>query len=245
MKVFIVDDEPLARELLRNHLSHRPELIYGGEAGSGPQAIEEVQRRPPDILLLDVEMPGLDGFGVLSELGRLNLPLPLIIFVTAYDKYAVRAFEVNAVDYLLKPVTQERFNQAINRCLRKTSQTLTDVRNVLEDALLLPPKRLLVRQRKQIVPIPVQEIDWFEADRDYVWIHVHDAKFLVERTMTKMESLLSSANFVRIHRSAMVNLDRVRHLEPLDSGRYRLHMEDGTRLVVSRKYAPKIRDLMV
>jgi two-component system LytT family response regulator len=198
----------------------------------------------PDLVLLDIEMPAPDGFAVLAEIDRQGLKMPRVIYVTAFDRYAVRAFEVNAVDYLLKPVSAARFDKAIDRCLQASTpspEAKQAIRHLLEDALHFPPQRLLVRDRGRIFPIPVSSIDWLEAERDYIRIHVGRQTHLIEHTFNKMERLLASRGFARIHRSAMVNLDRISELHPEGSGRLRLLLRDGTELIVSRNYSPRFQ----
>jgi two-component system LytT family response regulator len=245
LTTLIVDDEPLARELMRSHAANRAELHVVGEAPDGLAAVDAIRRLDPDLVLLDVEMPALDGFAVLDEIDRLGLRLPHVIYVTAFDRYAVRAFEVNAVDYLLKPVSRPRFDRAIDRCLELHAASARkdgDLRRLLEDVLHRPPQRLLVRERGRIVPIAVSSIDWLEADGDYIRIHVGRETHLIEQTFGRMEALLGPRRFARIHRGAMVNLDRVRELHPDSSGRLRLLLADGTELNVSRSYAPRFRE---
>ena len=245
LTTLIVDDEPLARELMRSHAAKRDELVIVGEAADGPAGVEAIRRLAPDLVLLDVEMPGLDGFGVLDEIDRLGVQVPHVIYVTAFDRYAVRAFEVNAVDYLLKPVSRARFDRAIDRCVERhaaSSHRDTDLRRLLEDVLHRPPQRLLVRERGRIVPIAVSSIDWLEADGDYIRIHVGRETHLIEQTFGRMEALLGPRRFARIHRGAMVNLDRVRELHPEGSGRLRVLLADGTQLSVSRSYAQRFRE---
>jgi two-component system LytT family response regulator len=240
----IVDDELPARELLRAHAARRCELRILGEAEDGETAVEAIRRLAPDLLLLDIEMPSLDGFAVMAEVDRQRLRMPRVIYVTAFDRYAVRAFEVNAVDYLLKPVSATRFDKAIDRCLQAwaaSTETEKGIRHLLEDVLHLPPQRLLVRDRGRIFPIPVSSIDWLEAERDYIRIHVGRQTHLIEHTFNKMERLLAPRGFARIHRSAMVNLDRISELQPEGSGRLRLLLRDGTELIVSRSYAPRFQ----
>jgi two-component system LytT family response regulator len=245
LKTLIVDDELPARELLRAHAARRPDLRVVGEAEDGPSAVEAIRRLSPDLVLLDVEMPSLDGFAVLDEVDRQGLPLPRVIYVTAFDRYAVRAFDVNAVDYLLKPVSEARFNQAIDRCRDARAPSAGSeegIRRLLEDVLHLPPQRLLVKDRGRIVPIPVSSIDWLEAEGDYIRIHVGRQTHLIEKTFTRMEELLSPRGFARVHRGAMVNLDRIGELHPEGSGRLRLLLRDGTQLIVSRSYSARFRE---
>lgn len=242
LRVAIVDDEPLARELLASYVARRGDLDLIGEAESGDAAVSMIVEDKPDLVLLDIEMPGTDGFGVLDRLHQRNVQLPLVVFVTAFDRYAVRAFDVHAVDYLLKPVTCERFDEAVDRCRTRTEHPVQDVPALLEDALHRTPRRLLVRRRRRIVPVPVDSIDWIQADDDYVKIHAGKEEYLFERTLKQMEALLSSAGFVRVHRSAMVNLACIRDMKSLGSSRYEIVLRDGTRLPVSRSYSARFRE---
>ncbi len=245
LSLVIVDDEPPARELLRAYVEGRADLELAGEADSGASALEVIARRQPDVVLLDVQMPAGDGFSVLEKLAARGLT-PLVIFVTAYDRYAVRAFEVNAVDFLPKPVTRERFDEAVARCRERTWRSApaaspAEVERFLEDALHRPPQRLLVRERRRIVPVPVEAIDWIEAEGDYARLHVGGRSHLIEKTLKELERLLGPRGFARIHRGAMVNLNRIGELRPLGSARYALMLRDGTRLTVSRSYSEMFR----
>ncbi len=240
-RVLIVDDEQPARDLLRRYVEERGDLELAAEASSGEEAVAAAGKLAPDLMLLDVEMPELDGFGVLAELERGRLDLPWVIFVTAFERYAVRAFEAQALDYLLKPVTRRRFDRAIDRYLALADPPAPSVQQLLEDALVQPPQRVLVRTLGRIVPVPVEAIDWVEANGDYVNIHVGGRRHLIERTLTDMEKLLAPRSFLRVHRGALVNQNRIRELRPLGSGRYRLLLTDGSELVVSRTYSSRFR----
>ncbi|MEM7357197.1 MAG: LytTR family DNA-binding domain-containing protein [Acidobacteriota bacterium] len=240
LRLVIVDDEPPARDLLRAYVEARDDLVLVGEGGSGDEACRTIESTSPDVVFLDVQMPEGDGFSVLEQLAERGIE-PLVVFVTAYDRYAVRAFEVNAVDFLPKPVTRERFGEAITRCRERTWRSPTEVDRFLEDALHRPPQRLLIRERRRIVPVPVEAIDWLEADDDYVRIHVGGKQHLIEKTLKELERLLASRGFVRIHRGAVVNLSRIQELQPLGSSRYALLLKDGTRLTVSRSYSEIFR----
>ncbi len=240
LSVVIVDDEPPARDLLRAYVEERADLALAGEADSGASALEVIAAQRPDVVLLDVQMPAGDGFSVLEQLAARGLT-PLVVFVTAYDRYAVRAFELNAVDYLPKPVTRERFDEAVARCRERTWRSVGEVERFLEDALHRPPQRLLVRERRRIVPVPVEAIDWIEAEGDYARLHVGGRSHLIEKTLKELERLLSSRGFARIHRGAVVNLNRIGELRPLGSARYALMLRDGTRLTVSRSYSEMFR----
>ena len=241
MKLFIVEDEPPARELLRTMAARRSELDVIGEASDGLTALDGIRTLVPDVVLMDIEIPEMDGFAVLSRLLMDGVEPPHIVFVTAFDCYAVRAFDVHAMDYILKPVTHERFDRAIDRCLDVGPGDGASMHELLEDAMHLPPTRLLVRERERIVLVPVTDIDWIEADRDYVRIHCGKKSYLIEKTLSAMERMLEPKGFARIHRSSLVNLDRVLELRPEGSGRYRMRLKDGTELTLSRSHSARFR----
>jgi two-component system, LytTR family, response regulator len=239
IRVVIVDDEPPARELLLGYAKARPDITIAGEAEDGVAAVEVIRSVAPDVVLLDVQMPGMDGFEVVAQIEGLASP-PRVVFITAYDRHAVRAFEVNAVDYLLKPVSRERFDVALDRCLESSRPPLA-VAPFLEDVARLMPHRLVIRDRGRIVLLPVTAIDRLEAEGDYVRVHVAGRSHLIEKTLADMEALLTRHGFARIHRQAIVNLDRVKELFAEGSGRYRLLLGDGTELIVSRSYSQLFR----
>ena len=219
MKVVIVDDEPLARTASRVLVEEDPELTVAGEC-SGVDAAELIERVKPDILFLDIQMPEVDGFAVLERIG-MNA-VPAIVFVTAYDQYALRAFEVHALDYLVKPFDDRRFFAALLRAkdlARKPKQV---------------PSRFVVRKREKIVFIKAAEIDWIEAADYYVSIHAGGKSHLLRKTMAEIETELDPECFVRVHRSAIVNLDRVKEMHPLFRGDSILVLQDGTKLRLSR-----------
>ena len=238
--IVIVDDEPPARELLRGYAARRPELALLGEAEDGDAAVDLIRRTEPDLVFLDVQMPGFDGFEVVAQLEGSG-HMPRVVFVTAYDRHAVRAFEVNAVDYLLKPVSQDRFDRAVDRCLDTAAEPRPVFASLLEDVTRLAPQRLLIRDRGRISLLPVTSVDRLESEGDYVRVHAGGKSHLLEKTLSDMETLLAPHGFVRIHRGAMVNLERVKELYAEGSGRYRLILNDGTELMVSRSYSHLFR----
>lgn len=240
VRTLVVDDEPPARELMTRYVEAHEALELAAVSVSGWDAVAAVEEEAPQLLLLDIQMPGLDGFGLLEELERRHLEAPWTVFVTAFDQYAIRAFEVHAVDYLLKPVSRERFDAAVERALSRRPRPVA-LSALLEDTLRQPPRRILVQERGRIRPVEVEAIDWLEAEGDYVRLHVAAATHLVSKSLTEMERLLEPRGFLRVHRGAVVNLDRVEELRPLGSGRYRLLLTDGTELVVSRSYSAVIR----
>ena len=223
IRALIVDDEPLAREGMRIHLSEHPDVDVIGECGDGATAVEAIRQLRPDLVFLDVQMSELDGFGVLRELQ--SEQLPAIVFVTAYDQYAVRAFDVHALDYLVKPFDDRRFFAALLRAKERARQRKPGRE---------PVSRFVVRSREKIVFIKAEDIDWVEAADYYVSLHAGGRSHLLRKTMAEIEEELDPARFVRVHRSAIVNLDRVRELHPLFRGDSILVLQDGTKLRLSR-----------
>ena len=238
----VADDEAPSRRLLSDYVARHRGLELQATVNSGDEAVESIVQNAPDIALLDIEMPGLDGFGVLAELDRRGVEVPLVVFVTAYERYAVRAFEIHAADYLLKPCSFERFEVAIDRCLDGATARPPRVKALLEDALYLPPQRLLIRDRGRITPIAVDAVDWLEASGDYVVVHVGPEQHLLERSLAEMTELLARSGFARVHRGATVNLARLKELRALGSGRYELVLLDGQTLTVSRSYSHQFRN---
>jgi two-component system, LytTR family, response regulator len=249
IRAIIVDDEPLARDGVRLHLDGASDIEVVGEAGSGEEAVALVEAERPDLMFLDVQMPGLDGFGVLEAIGpQLR---PTTVFTTAWDQFAVRAFDAHAVDYILKPYDAERFHTALERA---RAQVRERRRNRMDDNLgsLLEElrarsrftERLVVRSGGRIVILRTAEIDWVEAASNYVRIHAGGRDYLHRETMTALETKLDPAEFVRIHRSTIVRVDRIRELEPLFQGDYVVILTDGTRLTSSRGYRERLQELL-
>ena len=246
IRTLIVDDEPLAREGIRLHLDDHPDFEVIGECGSGEEAVQKIETEDPDLVFLDVQMPGLDGFGVLESVGAEQLPA--VVFITAYDQFALRAFEAHALDYLLKPFEAERFGKALDRIrsqlnsraaapmderLRNLLASLGAKENYLE--------RMVARTNGKILILRVHDVDWIEAAANYVRVHIGQKQFLVRETMTNLETRLDPEKFLRIHRSIIVRKDRIKELEPLFQGDYSVVLNDGTRLTSSRGYRDKIQ----
>ena len=244
-----MDDEPPARELIAKLLQDEPDIEVVGECGNGPDAVAAIQRRSPDLVFLDVQMPGLDGFGVLAALD--NRRLPLIVFVTAFDKHAVRAFEVHALDYLLKPFQYDRLHESVQRarvCLQKNSPELYRDRllGLLEDlrAQSQSWERLVIREAGRVVFLRIDEIDWIEAEGNYLRLHTGKESHLLRETMGTAEARLAPKKFLRLSRSTLVNLERVKEWQPLFHGDSIVILRDGTRLTVSRVYREKFDRLV-
>lgn len=249
IRALIVDDEPPARELIATLLRDEPDVEVVGECVNGRKAVTAIERLSPDLVFLDVRMPGLDGFGVLGA-----LPVerwPLIVFVTAYDEHAVRAFEVHALDYVLKPFEYDRLRQAVQRARAKLSQRdgvseQTRLLSLLEDLQNKAQAwdRLVVREAGRITFLKPDEIDWIEAEGNYVCLHVGAKSYLLRESMNAAEARLEVRKFLRVSRSALVNLERVKEWQPLFHGDSVLTLKDGTRLAVSRLYREKLDRLV-
>lgn len=241
IKAIIVDDEPLARRNLRALLKGVPDIDLAKECGNGRDAVASIRELEPDLVFLDVQMPEMNGFEVLEALT--DQPLPVIIFVTAYDQYALKAFEVSALDYLLKPFDDARFFKALTGARRQIEQqdagelgrkllTLMDARGVRPDAQRYLT-RLMVKTAGRVIFIRVEEIDWVEAYDNYVRVHVGGKAHLLRQTMNELEAALNPEQFARIHRSTIVNLDRVKELHP-HFNEHLVILNDGTKLKLSR-----------
>jgi two-component system LytT family response regulator len=257
IRTVIVDDEPAARRGVRLLLARDPAFEIVGEATTGAAAAALIARLQPDLAFLDVQMPDADGFAALA-----GLPpdaTPAVIFVTAYDEHALRAFEVHAVDYLLKPYDDARFTAALQRAkaeVRHRAQDragprLTRIMELLQRGAApaaepVPPggDRILVKSSGEIFFLKAEEIDWIEAEGDYMKFHVGPRAHLMRETMARLEAKLDARRFVRIHRSTIVNLDRVRKLSPSFSGEYAVILADGTKLRLSRGYQDRIAALL-
>jgi two-component system, LytTR family, response regulator len=245
IRCVIADDEPLARDGIRLALEREPGLTIVGEAQDGLEAAALVARLRPDLLMLDVQMPGLDGFGVLDALAGSHLPA--VIFVTAYDDYALRAFDVHALDYLLKPISPNRLADAL-RVARGAlaSQTARDLRRRLLDLVStrrLEPsyqKRFIVRDGERYVVVPADEVDSFEADGNYIQLHTRTTTYMMRKTMVELEAELNPARFVRIHRSAIVNVDRIAEVTSEQHGDFTVCLAEGRRLRLGRAYRDRL-----
>jgi two-component system LytT family response regulator len=242
----LVDDEPLARAMLREMLRDDPQAIIVGESGNGREALAAIRAHSPDLLFLDVQMPDLDGFKLLEALGQEDTCY--VIFVTAYDQYAVRAFEVHALDYLLKPFDQERFQASWQRAREQIMRDRNGGTNQRILALLEDLKagskyleRLLIKASGRIYFLETNEIDWIEAEGNYVSVHSGKKSHLLRETITSLEQQLDPKRFVRIHRSSIVRIDRIRELKPWFHGEYRIILQDGVQLTLSRNYRDKLQ----
>ncbi len=248
LTTLIVDDEPLAREGLRMLLAEDPEIAAIHEAKDGREAVAAISSARPDLVFLDVQMPEMDGFAVAAQVGAERMPA--VVFVTAHDRYAIQAFEINAIDYLLKPVTGERFRQALARAkerlaFRPADDASRQILSLLE-TMASPRrylKRLAVRSAGKTVFVNVEDVDWVEAAENYVQLHAGRAGHLIHVTMNTLETSLDPEIFVRIHRSVIVNVKRIKELQPALHGEYVVTLESGVRLQSGRMYNAKLKSL--
>lgn len=273
VRVLIVDDEALARQRVRRLLQNEPDVEIVGEAESGHDAVTMIRELQPDLVCLDVQMPGLDGFGVLREID--GSTVPMVLFITAYDEHAQRAFDVHAVDYVLKPVDDERFRAAFDKARKQRAnaqaaerlgELLETVRRLADGGSAEPrpadamsaaagaaagtaanganggryASRILVKQDGRMFFVKTTEIDWIEADRNYVRLHVGKTAHTIRERISHLEETLDPRLFARIHRSTIVNLNRVREMQQWFSGDYVVILEDGTRLRLSRHYRDRV-----
>lgn len=248
IRALIVDDEPLARERIRTLLAEAPDVQVVGECGDGVEAVRVIGSEKPDLVFLDIQMPELDGFEVLEAVGIEEAPV--IVFITAFDEFALRAFEVSAVDYLLKPIEPARFTQALARVQERLARRSQDPGQELEQLIEFwrskqsYAARFVVRDGGRISFVRAQDVDWIDAAGNYVRLHTRGKEHLVRETMKSVESRLDPAVFIRVHRSAIVNIDRVAALEPYFHGEYVVIMRDGAKLTSSRTHSDRLRALL-
>jgi two-component system LytT family response regulator len=249
IRVVVADDEMLARKFIRRMLKQDPEVEIVAECGNGAETVAMIRKEKPDLVFLDVQMPEMNGFAVLDAV-KLD-HLPEIIFTTAYESYAIRAFELHALDYLLKPFDQVRFKAALKYAKERFHSHHEEEKRLQIGTLLESIRaqqqyldRVIIRTAGRITFLPTREIDWLEADDKYVHLHTGKGTRMVRQTLSAMEEQLDPRKFVRVHRSAMVNTDRIKELQPLFNGEHSLILEDGTRLTLSRKYKDKLFELL-
>ena len=276
MRVLIVDDEPIARRRISRLLKLEDDVEVVNEVGSGTDAVAAIREQRPDLVFLDVQMPDLDGFGVVSALGEPE-SMPAIVFVTAYNEYAVKAFDVNAVDYVLKPFDGERFRSAFQRARttleqKNSAEAGRRIKALLEEVLgeqraaqaltaggagnggaVAPAQpvararyldRLMVKHDGRVFFVKVADVDWFEASGNYVRVHVGRVSHLIRETMHGIEAQLDPNLFARIHRAVIVNMDRIRELQPWFAGDYIVILRDGRQLKLSRTYREALQSRM-
>jgi two-component system, LytTR family, response regulator len=246
LRVFVVDDEAPARRKLLRFLKDDPEVSVVGEAANGREAVEAMRAAAPDLLFLDVQMPDLDGFEVLRQLAP--GPLPQIVFVTAFDQYAIQAFDVHAFGYLLKPFDQPRFQKVLDDAKRHAAARDTDAARLscLLAEMSRPPKpaRLLVEQGERAIFLAIADIDWIAADRNYLVLHAGDQAYTVRGTMDAIEEKLEPAQFARVNRSTIVRIDFIRELQKWFHGEYRVVLKNGATATWTRRYLGRHPELL-
>jgi two-component system LytT family response regulator len=255
LRTIIVDDEELARRGIRTLLEQDGDVEIVRECCNGREAIEAIHTLELDLVYLDIQMPGKTGFDVIAAIEQPKCPH--IVFVTAFDDFAIRAFEVHALDYLLKPINQVRFTESMGRVraalanvrdeamILRLAKVAADLRQCLAHPMVMPlSDRISVKTRDGLVIVRVSDIDWVEAERDYVSLHVGTKSWLLRETIAATEARLTASGFVRIHRSILVNVDRVRELHPLSKGEFTVILADGTELKLSRNYRVALERLL-
>lgn len=266
IRAILVDDEELARRGIQIRLQNHPDIVVIAECGNGREAIETISREKPDLMFLDIQMPGLSGFDVLARVPHESLPMT--VFVTAYDRYALDAFEAQALDYLLKPINEARFMQALDRVRtyweqrsavsqrEKLMQLLARtqgsgaldpdvIKEHLQTALAKRyPQILPIRDDSGTIRLDIRTIDWIDAAGDYMCVHANGRTYVLRETMKSLEAILDPAIFQRVHRSTIVNVNRVRRLRPHTNGEYFLSLENGQEIKLSRSYRDRVDQLL-
>jgi len=249
IRALIADDEALARRFIRRMLKDDHDVEIVGECSNGKETVAMIRKQNPDVVFLDVQMPEMDGFAVLESIGTERLPE--IIFATAYEQYAIRAFELHALDYLLKPFDQARFKDAIKHAKERFRSERQNEGRMQISALLESIKnkpqyleRLMIKAAGRISFLSADEINWIEADDKYVHLHTRKISPMVRQTLSAMETQLDPKRFRRIHRSAIVNVERIKELQPLFNGEHSILLDDGTKLTLSRNYKNKLFELL-
>lgn len=245
MRILIVDDEPLARTLLREHLCAIPDTEVAGEAENGFEAVRLTEELVPDLLLLDVQMPRLSGLEVVELLGD---RAPAVVFVTAHDQYAVQAFAVQAIDYLLKPVEPSRLAESLRRVAARRAKPRESLDMSSLAAAARPPgqslERILIREETQIHVLPVHTLDYIEAQDDYLEFVVGGKRYRKQQTMAQLETQLNPTHFVRVHRSFIVNVERISRVEPYAKDSWRIFLSGGSHVPLSRTGYARLKQLL-
>jgi len=234
IETLIVDDERLARQRLRRMLETQPDIALVGECGSGREAAEFLDRQPVDLMFLDIQMPEMDGFALLES--RITSKSPMVVFVTAHDEHAVRAFEVNALDYLLKPFDEDRIEKCLQRVRAHHDKKPSHQKS--------RPNRLAVRASGKVFFVKMEDIDWVEAADNYIVLHLGHETHILRETMNSISARLDPEKFIRVHRSRIVNVERIKELQPWFHGEYLIVLNDGTQITLSRSYREKLMEFM-
>jgi two-component system, LytTR family, response regulator len=241
-KIVIIDDEPLARSIVKEYLQKHTELELSQECGDGFEGVKAIQQHKPDLIFLDIQMPKINGF----EMLELVDDPPAVIFTTAFDEYAIKAFEAHAVDYLLKPFNQERFDKAIAKWLQQADSSKESTKDLLETASLSPAQaqRIVIKDGSKIKIIPAHEIFYLEAADDYVKVHTKEGYFLKSKTMGHFEQVLDPNQFVRSHRSYIINITQITRIDPYEKDNHVAVLKSGAKIPVSRSGYPKLKSVL-
>jgi two-component system LytT family response regulator len=243
IKVIIIDDEPLARDMIKEYLHAYPFISVAGECGDGFEGIKAIAQFQPDLIFLDVQMPKINGFEMLELLN----PAPAVIFTTAFDEYAIKAFDAHAIDYLLKPFSKERFDKAIQKWKAESTQSKNTATTQLEEALPISAEqhtRVVVKTGNNIRIIPFQEIEYLQADDDYVKIHTKEGSFLKKKTISYFEQAMDPAQFVRVHRSFILQVHQVTRIEPYEKDGHIAILKSGEKIPISKTGYPKLKSIL-
>jgi two-component system LytT family response regulator len=241
-KIIIIDDEPLARSIVKEYLQKYPELEIVQECNDGFEGVKAIQQHQPDLIFLDIQMPKINGFEMLELLDQ----SPAVIFTTAFDEYAIKAFEAHAIDYLLKPFNEERFDKAIQKWRDQTAGARKNTSELLETASQSPAQsqRVVVKTGSKIKIIPVQDVYFLEAADDYVKVHTHEGSFLKNKTMSHFEKTLDAQQFVRSHRSYIINVQQITRIDPYEKDNHIAILKSGAKVPVSRNGYAKLRTVL-
>ncbi|WP_423736263.1 LytR/AlgR family response regulator transcription factor [Chitinophaga caseinilytica] len=240
IKTILIDDEPLARELVREYLRDFPQVEIVAECNDGFEGLKAIQQHQPDLLFLDIQMPKINGFEMLELVDK----LPQVIFTTAFEEYALRAFEVSAVDYLLKPFSKDRFAKALQKMLERSSGINPDLLDNAAREMPMQQNRVVVKINGKIKIIPVQDIHYLEGADDYVKIITAEGAFLKNKTMTFFEKMLDPQQFIRVHRSYILNVTQITRIDPYEKESYLAILRDGSKVMVSKTGYPKLKEVL-
>ncbi len=240
IKTILIDDEPLARELVKEYLQAYPQIDVVAECNDGFEGLKAIQQHQPDLIFLDIQMPKINGFEMLELVDK----IPCVIFTTAFEEYALRAFEVNAVDYLLKPFSKDRFDKVLQKMLERKTEITADFLDSAAREVPMQHNRVVVKTGGKIKIIPVQEIHYLEAADDYVKIVTAEGSFLKNKTMSFFEKMLDPQQFIRVHRSYILNVSQITRIDPYEKETYLAILRDGSKVLVSKTGYPKLKEVL-
>lgn len=240
IKTVLIDDEPLARELVKEFLQAHPQIEVVAECNDGFEGLKAIQQFQPDLIFLDIQMPKINGFEMLELVDK----IPCVIFTTAFEEYAIRAFEVNAIDYLLKPFSKDRFDKALQKMLERKTEVTSALLESASREVPMQHNRVVVKINGKIKIIPVQDIHYLEAADDYVKIVTTEGPFLKNKTMTFFEKMLDPQQFIRVHRSFILNVSQITRIDPYEKETYLAILRDGSKILVSKTGYPKLKEVL-